>query len=182
MATEKVRQISFTGQTINGMQLPDGSKALFLSQHERCFISGESSVRTDPNFGVALQTEHIIPKLATRQHPRLLKPLRDVYENIGQLCSSCHHKVDRAPNSKMDTYRNHGVFGLMEWLAIYYPRSADTYLFTIQHLQWQLLFRRVQDSFSSLKDEYPPHLASDYSRASALVNLHLDQWQDGRFK
>ena len=161
----------------NGIQRP----ALYLGQIGRCFISGESSASSNPR-GVALQTEHIIPRLAAREHPRLLKPLRDSYENIGHLCGQCHHKVDRAPKSKMDTYREHGVTGLMEWLAVYYPRSQDEQLFTIQHLQWQLLFRRVQDSFRALKGEYPPHMSSDYTRAKAIVDIHVEQWQSGHFR
>lgn len=175
-------QLSHLIQRPPMIELPDGKKALYLSQLNRCFISGEPSEQIDLVRGLALQTEHIIPRLAARQHPRLLKPLKDCYENIGQLCQPCHHRVDRTNNSKMDTYRSRGVTGLIEWLAVYYPRSTDDYLFTIQHLQWQLLFRKVQDSFRSLKGEFPPHLTSDYSRAKELVDLHLEQWQAGKFR
>ncbi len=162
------------------IELPDGNRALYLGQYDQCFITGESNEQTLPR--IRLETEHIIPNLAARQHKRLLGNVVNMHVNHAHVCHGCHHRIDRAKDAKMDSYRTKGVTGLIEWVGVYYPRAEDEHFFTIQHLQWQLLFRKIQDGFRAFKGEFPKPHESDYSKGQDLVAFHLEQWERGRFR
>ena len=156
-----------------------GTRILTLEQHGVCFLHSTQGHQSS-NGPTLLDVDHIFPKTAARTHKIILCNLRESHENKTMVCKTpCHRRID-SRNGKIGAYQRHGMYGLAEWIAVYYPRPSDDQTLDTMYYQWRVLFSRLHNSLAVLKNrDIPKPLRDDYRTTKDAVEFHLDQWESG---
>lgn len=121
--------------------------------------------------------DHIVPRIAVRQHKAVLGTIGEEKNNLMDLCSSHHDAID---GIKIPIFRTRGVSGLVTFIGVY-PRAEADENFELQRRQFLALFKSIYDNIQSLKRPAPPYRIGDYSKSIDVLERYIDKWEAGKF-
>lgn len=175
----------------NDINHADQRPPLFLGQLEGCLFTDNTGDYLRPMHGPNLSIDHLVPGLAARQHPRLLRGIHKLQENQVRLCNGdgsrrrngCHQLRDHHPTfGKLRLYREFGLPGLVQDLAAY-PRATKPKLYCLQYHQWRELFGLLASSLDKVikEDKVPKPSQRQYTSSRDIIAYHLYQWENYNF-
>lgn len=165
---------------------------LFLGQLGYCLFTApevQPNTAVDPYPSI----DHLIPRVARKRHKRLftiprryvpntapvLRNIVDDPVNHVALCRDCHGKIDEGEVRKIKIFRQFGLVGLVETIALY-PRATRHDLYRLQYFQWRTLFNLLAVAFQTVQN-VPEQLLPMYHQTEDLVGRYLYRWESGHF-
>lgn len=152
----------------------------YLGSTSQCLLETECHHTTVDSYRRGkLTKDHIIPKVAGRDHPKVLLPLISAQENAVRLCRHHHDLVDR---DKIFIYSRWKVIGLVNQIALY-PRATEPLVLGIQLRQWMQLFTGIRTNLTNpnLNGGVETKTKEEYLRAADIADMHLYRWSKGDF-
>ncbi|KKQ66011.1 MAG: hypothetical protein US86_C0007G0056 [Candidatus Daviesbacteria bacterium GW2011_GWA2_38_24] len=155
----------------NDVQLPD----LDTFDHCPLCLTPRGCTKNHVN---QLTVDHVVLQCMRKKEPKAFRSIVESRDNQFVVCRREHAGLDKM---KIFMYREHGVVGLVEQVALY-PRAKRPDDLDSQYHQWMALFNRVRRGLYVALDHVSEEKHSQYRRGIDMTDRYLYRWAKGDFK